>query len=122
VSLRLWRLAPAVLAEVDKVFPARFLRLSVGNGTIGTVKKTSPSHQVVLVALRSSDQYYYRMCTFNVNLESHQRLKTRKKIPLVPFYAFTVQERRVVKGQLAGKVARKYAAVIVATELLRNTG
>ena len=62
---------------------------------------------VVLVAVRSSDQYYYRMCTFNVYLESHQRLITRKKIPLVPFYAFTVQERRVVKGQLAGKVARK---------------
>ena len=56
MSLRHWRLTPAVLTEVDKVFPAR------------------------------------------------------------------LQERRVVKGQLAGKVARKYAAVIVATELLRNTG
>ena len=66
------------------------------NGTIWTVKKTSLSYQVVLVALRSSYQYYYRMCTFNVYLESHQRLITRKKIPLVPFYVFTVQERRVV--------------------------
>ena len=44
------------------------------NGTIWTVKKTSLSYHVVLVALRSSYQYYYRMCTFNVYLESHQRL------------------------------------------------
>jgi hypothetical protein len=66
----------------------------VRNGTIGTVKKTSPSYQVVLVALGSSDQYYYRiyrMCTSNVYPPC-----TRKKIPLVPFYVFTVQERRVV--------------------------
>ena len=73
----LWRLTPAVLAEIDEICPApRFPSL---NGTIGTAKKILPSHQVVLVALRSDCQYCYRMCTFNVYLESHRRFITKKQ-------------------------------------------
>ena len=76
VRLRLWRLTPAVLAEVEVCPAPRFLSL---NGTIGTAKKIFPSRQVVLVALRSSDQYCYRIRTFNVYLESHQRFITKKQ-------------------------------------------